>query len=164
PIPSTTSTGKDYYLIPAHGEQKPRQIFHADFTTDEPCVSPDGRWIAFNTLESGRWEVYIAAFPGFTEKRQVSNNGGGQARWRADGKEPYYLSLDGKMMAVEVRTGSSLDTSVPRQLFETRVRTNPYNDVYGVTADGQRFLVIDVVKEAPTSITVTLDWPTLLPQ
>lgn len=160
----TTNAGKDYYLIAAHGEQKPRQVFHADFTTDEPSVSPDGHWIAFNTLESGRWEVYIATFPGFTDKRQVSNNGGGQARWRADGKELYYLSLDGKMMALEVRTQSRLETSVPRQLFGTRQHADPRNDAYGVIENGQKFLVLDVVKEAPSFITVTLGWPSLLPQ
>ena len=145
------------------GERRSKQIFHADFTSDEPCVSPDGRWIAFNSLESGRWEVYIAAFPGFTDKRQVSNSGGGQARWRADGKELYYLSLDAKMMAMDVRTESGLETSVPRQLFETHARANPFLAEYGVTAEGQRFLVVDVVKEAPTPITVVVDWPALLP-
>jgi eukaryotic-like serine/threonine-protein kinase len=159
----TTSTGKDYHQIQAEGERKPKDIFHADFTTDEPCVSPDGRWIAFNTLESGRWEVYAAAFPGFTEKRQVSNNGGGQARWRADGKELYYLSLDGKMMAVDIRTTSGLETGIPRQLFETHVRPYPLYDLYGVTADGQKFLTVELVKEVPTPITVILDWPALLP-
>jgi eukaryotic-like serine/threonine-protein kinase len=159
----TTSNGKEYHLIAAEGERRPKQIFHADFTSDEPCVSPDGRWIAFNSLESGRWEVYIAAFPGFTDKRQVSNSGGGQARWRADGKELYYLSLDAKMMALEVRTESGLETSVPRQLFETHARANSLLDVYGVTAEGQRFLVVDVVKEAPTPITAIVDWPALLP-
>ena len=107
--------------------------------------------------------VYIAAFPGFTDKRQVSNSGGGQARWRADGQELYYLTLDAKMMAVEVRTESGLETTVPRQLFETHARANPFLAEYGVTAEGQRFLVVDVVKEAPTPITAIVDWPALLP-
>ncbi len=117
----TTATGKEYHQIASEGERKPLDIFHADFSTDEPCVSPDGRWIAFNSLESGRWEVYVTAFPGFTGKRQVSSTGGGQARWRSDGKELYYLGLDGKMMAVDIRTTPGLETGVPRQLFATRV-------------------------------------------
>jgi eukaryotic-like serine/threonine-protein kinase len=158
-----TGFGKEYHQIAAEGERKPKQIFQVDFFTDEPCVSPDGRWIAFNSLESGRWEVYIAAFPDFTDKRQISNSGGGQARWRADGREPYYLSLEGKMMAVEVNTGSGLETSSPRQLFETRISANPFNELYGVTADGQRFLASEVVKEGAAPISVILDWPTLLP-
>jgi serine/threonine protein kinase len=115
----TTNNGKDYHLIAAEGERKPKQVFHADFSTDEPCVSPDGRWIAFSSLESGHPEVYIAAFPGFTDKRQVSNSGGVQPRWRDDGKELYYLSLGAKMMALDVNTESGADTSVPRQLFES---------------------------------------------
>jgi dipeptidyl aminopeptidase/acylaminoacyl peptidase len=160
----TTATGKDYHLIAAEGGGRPKDIFHVDFTTDEPCVSPDGKWIAFNSLESGRWEVYAASFPGFTDKRQVSNNGGGQARWRADGKELYYMSLDSKMMALEVKAGAGLETGVPRVLFETRVRPYPLYDLYGVTPDGQKFLVAEVVKEAPTPINVILDWPALLPK
>jgi Tol biopolymer transport system component len=159
----TTGNGKNYHQIAAEGEAKPKDLFHTDFSTDEPCVSPDGRWIAFNSLESGRWEVYIAAFPGFTDKRQVSNNGGGQARWRADGKELYYMSLDSKMMAVAVGAGAGLETSVPRQLFETRVRSYPLYDLYGVTGDGQKFLAVETVKEAPTPISVILDWPAVLP-
>ena len=74
------------------------------------------------------------------------------------------MSLDGKMMAMDARTESGLETTVPRQLFETHARAGPLHDLYGVTADGQRFLVVDVVKEAPTPITVIVDWPTLLPR
>jgi len=161
----TTNTGKDYYQIATEGEQTPKRIFHADFSTDEPCVSPDGHWVAFNSLESGRYEVYIAAFPGFTDKQQVSNDGGGQARWRADGKELYYLSLDGKMMAVDVTIGSGLETSVPRRLFEVRPRAQPQPlfDLYGVTSNGKSFLVVDPEKDAPSHINVILDWLALLP-
>jgi len=160
----TTNTGKDYHLIPAEGERKPKQVFHADFSTDEPCVSSDGRWIAFSSLESSHPEVYIAAFPSFTDKRQVSNNGGVQPRWRGDGKELYYLSLGAKMMALDVNTESAPETTVPRQLFERRGRVDSYfYDLYGVTADGKRFLVLDTVKEVQAPITVILDWPALLP-
>jgi len=158
----TTSTGKDYHLIAPEGERKPKDIFHAAFSTDEPCVSPDGKWIAFNSLESGRWEVYAAAFPGFTEKRQVSNNGGSQARWRGDGKELFYLSLEGKMMAVDIKADARLETGVPRRLFDTHVRLSPFHDLYGVTADGHKFLTVELVKDVPTPITVVLDWPALL--
>ena len=157
-----TSTGKDYHLIAAEGERTPRQIFHADFSTDEPSVSPDGRW-----SHSTRWS------PAERTNTRCRTTAVARARWRADGKELYYLSLDsaggvagataGKMMAVDVRTGSGLETGVPRQLFEKSVRANPFHDRYGVTADGQTFLVVGVMKEASTPITVILDWPTLLP-
>jgi Tol biopolymer transport system component len=158
----TTAGGKEYHQIVAEGEQKPRDIFRVDFTTDEPCVSPDGHRIAFNSLESGRWEVYVASYPGFTEKRQISNNGGGQARWASNGKEIYYLSLDGKMMVVDIKTISGLDTGVPRQLFETGTTVNPQWDQYGITADGQRFLTIEIAREVPAPVTVILNWPVLL--
>jgi Tol biopolymer transport system component len=160
----TMNNGKDYYLIAPEGERKPRLIFHADFSTDEPSVSPDGRWIAFSSLESGRAEIYVAAFPAFTDKRQVSNNAGVQPRWRADGNELCYLSLDNRMMVVDTRTGSSQKTSVPRQLFAERGRpAGFYYDNYGVTADGKRFLVLETVEEGPAPISVIVDWPALLP-
>jgi hypothetical protein len=68
------------------------------------------------------------------------------------------------MMAVDVKTGAGVETSVPRVLFETRVRSYPLYDLYGVTGDGQKFLAVETVKEAPTPIRVTLDWPALLPR
>ncbi|MDQ6708663.1 MAG: protein kinase, partial [Acidobacteriota bacterium] len=75
----TTQGSKTIYRLPLAGERKPQALFKTDFTKEEPHVSPDGRWVAYNSLESGQFEVYIASYPSFTEKRQVSNHGGGQA-------------------------------------------------------------------------------------
>jgi hypothetical protein len=104
--------GKIFYLLPAmenaapqnSTERKPMPLLETDFDKDRPTISPDGRWVAYNSLESGRWEVYVAAFPGFTDKRQVSSAGGCQPHWRKDGKELFYLALDGKLMTVDVTT------------------------------------------------------------
>jgi hypothetical protein len=157
-----TGRGNDYYQVSQDGKGQPKKLFHADFDTDEPMVSPDGRWITFNSLESGRWEVYVATFPGFTDKRQVSRDGGSQCRWRADSKELYFLAPDGKLMTVDVKPGRALEVGVPRLLFQTDVRVNPYWDQYGVTGDGTRFLVRDSLHEAPRYINVILNWPELL--
>ena len=76
-------------------------LLTSEFDKDNPRVSPDGHWVAYNSIESGRWEVYVAAFPTFADKRQVSVNGGCQPLWRKDGKELFYLTLEGKLMAVD---------------------------------------------------------------
>ena len=88
-------SGKSFFLLPPAPGAKPVTLLKTEYSKDEPRVSPDGRWVAYNTNESGRWEVYIARFPEFTDRRQVSNNGGVQGYWRKDGKELFYLGLDG---------------------------------------------------------------------
>ena len=158
----TTADGRDYHLVAAESEPKPKAIFHTDFITDEPTISPDGRWIAFNSLESGKWEVYVAAYPGFTDKRQISSQGGIEARWRGDGKELYYLAPNRKIMTVDMTKTSG--TVIPQVLVETRIFGSPYWDRWGVTADGGKFLGVEMVPEAPAPITVLLNWPSLLPQ
>ena len=123
--------------------------------------SPDGKWVAYASNEAGKWEVYVSPFPNGSSKWQVSR-GGGEPRWRRDGKELFYLSAEGKMMAVPVRLGSSFEAGPPVPLFQTHIR-QPISaqDVfsYDVTADGQRFLVntkVDTPKAAPLS--VILNW------
>ena len=110
--------GRSLYRLPLFGSRPPEPLSETLFSRDQFRVSPDGRWIAFNSLESGRWEVYAASFPSFTDKRQVSRNGGGQPLWRNDGKELFYLSLQGKLMAVDTRLGATLETSDPTSLFQ----------------------------------------------
>ncbi len=154
----TNRGGRTIYRLPLTGERKPQALFRTDFTKDEPHVSPDGRWVAYNSLESGQFEVYVASFPSFTEKRQASDHGGGQALWRVDGKELFYLQPDKKFVAVEIKAGQSLETGPPRVLFESRVNPNLYLDQYGITPDGGKFLVTEPVQEASTPITVLVNW------
>jgi eukaryotic-like serine/threonine-protein kinase len=88
---------RDMHLLKADGSGKPVLLLKSGFQNDEPHVSPDGRWIAYGSVESGRWDIYVASFPDFQSKRQISNGGGAQPLWRGDGKELYYLTLEGKM-------------------------------------------------------------------
>jgi eukaryotic-like serine/threonine-protein kinase len=154
---------KDMYLLKADGSGKPRLLLKSRFENDEPHVSPDGRWIAYGSVESGPWDIYVASFPDFQNKRQVSNRGGAQGLWRGDGRELYYLTLDGKMMAVETTGGATLNTGLPKFLFETRLRRpKPVLDQYAVSADGQRFLVAEPLQRVPKPISVVLNWPSAM--
>jgi Tol biopolymer transport system component len=133
-------------------------LLTSEFDKDQPRISPDERWVAYNSLESGRWEIYVAAFPSFDGKRQVSLSGGCQPFWRRDGKELFYLTLDGKLMVAEVKGGATLQTGAPQVLFQTPTRVNPLLGQYRVTADGKKFLFCEPVNEGPEQLTVVLNW------
>jgi Tol biopolymer transport system component len=138
------------------------------FLIDKPHVSPDGRWLAYISQESGRYEVYVEPFRQRGERVRVSVDGGAQPKWRADGKELFFLSLEGSLMAVTVRGGAAgLDVGLPNTLVPARdlqavVEGPDYND-YGVAADGQRFLVKRSVDAGQQEqIHVLLNWTSLL--
>jgi hypothetical protein len=125
--------------------------------------SPDGRWVAYASNETGKSEIYVTSFPDAHGKWQVSIGEGEQPRWRGDGKELFYLSPDGKMMSVPVTTGAKFDAGAPVGLFQATPRQPvPLYDlfVYDVSRDGQEFLIITPVKQAETQpMFVVLNWP-----
>ena len=121
-------SGNSVYALSLGEDEKPRLLIEDRFKKDECHLSPNGKWIAYNSDESGRHEVYIATFPDFSSKRQVSRNGGFQALWREDGKELFFLQLDAKLMSVDVNVGSSLEIDIPKVLFETGVNVDPVFD------------------------------------
>jgi Tol biopolymer transport system component len=131
------------YITSATSPGPPSTFLENNFNKDEFRVSPDNKWIAYNTDESGRNEVYVASFPKFDSRRQVSNSGGTIPRWRADMREMYYLRPDGTMMAVDVRNGEILQTGAPRPLFHADVPVSSVLDQYDVTPDGQKFIIIE---------------------
>jgi hypothetical protein len=103
-------------------------------------------------FESSGPQVYVVSFPKPDQKRQISINGGVQARWRKDGKELYYLSSDGKMMAVDVIASPSLSSGTPHPLFDTGLTNISFDgDNYAVTADGQRFLLLKPLNVQPAA-------------
>jgi serine/threonine protein kinase/Tol biopolymer transport system component len=155
-----TYGGITLYALPL-GDRKPVQLVDSAFWKNEFHFSPDGRWIAYNSEESGRMEIHLASFPDFGNRRQVSNGGGVQALWRGDGRELFYLGLDARMMTVDVKVGPVLETGVPRALFQTRIPVRPWADQYCVTRDGQRFLVIEPPDE-PGAIELVLNWTAAL--
>ena len=150
--------GQSLYRLPLSGPRRPELLFRSPFPKDQFRVAPDGRWIAFNSLESGRWEVYVASFPSFTDKRQVSREGGGQPLWRSDGKELFYLSLQGNVMAIRTTLGASFEATDPVGLFQAPISVNPVIDQYAVARDGQRFMLCAPGYSGGQPITVVVNW------
>jgi Tol biopolymer transport system component len=143
------------------GRSKLQSILNSGFYKGRFKVSPDGRWIAYQSAESGRDEVYVRSFPTLDHKRQVSTEGGTQPLWRKDGKELFYLTLNAKLMAADVKSGPSLTTSSPKLLFQTPIEGNPRLSQYAVTGDGQRFLIMMEAARAGSGIEqfqVELNW------
>jgi hypothetical protein len=153
--------GRAVYAVSMTGDRRATLLADTPYVEDQSQVSPDGRLIAFNSDESGRWEVYVARFPEFTDKRQVSSAGGMQPRWRRDGREMYYLALDGTVMAVPAAAGPS--TGLPAPLFRAAVSPSPNVPQYDVSADGQRFLVLEPTSPGGEPITFVLGWSADLP-
>jgi Tol biopolymer transport system component len=151
--------GKSFLRLQYGADAKPETLLKTEYNKDEPRVSPDGRWVAYNSLESGRWEVYVASFPAFADRRQVSGNGGVQGYWAKNGKELFYLALDGTMMFVPIKPGERLETAVPQILFQTRVPVFPTRDQFAVTNDGQRFLLVEPIETETKPLTVVVNWP-----
>jgi eukaryotic-like serine/threonine-protein kinase len=124
--------------------------------------SPDGKWVAYASNESGKWEVYVTSFPDARGKWQISTAGGEQPRWRSDGKELFYLSADRKMMAIPVTIGANFDAGSPTELFQTTPRQPvSLNDqfVYHVSQDGERFLINTPVKQTENQpISIVMNW------
>jgi Tol biopolymer transport system component len=136
----------DLWVLPLTGDGKPYALIESAAQKGAPVLSPDGRWIAYQTKESGTPQIVVQPFPDPSRGRwDISANGGIQPRWRGDGKELFYLGLDGTMMAVEVETGSgdAFEFGPPSALFQTGIGIPgiPQEYFYDVAADGQRFLV-----------------------
>jgi Tol biopolymer transport system component len=153
-------TAWDIWILPTSGGEKPRPLIATSFREWEPRISPDGRWIAYSSNESGRREVYVQPFPGLGGKWQVSNQGGHDPEWRRDGKELYFLSPSGVLTAVDVVAGASLELGAPKALFSgLTTDPNQTGHNYSVSADGQRFLVRRQVRAgALPSTTVFMNW------
>ncbi len=150
--------GGDIWLLPLEGDRKPRPFFQSRFTEGQPAFSPDGRWVAHTSDESGRYEVWVRPYPGPGGKWQISTDGGEEPVWSRDGREIFYRNGQ-KWMVAAIETKSEFRAETPRPMFE-----GPYFNVpglsYDVASDGKRFLMIQVGEEepAPKRLQVVVNW------
>ena len=150
-----TGEFRDIYALPlTEGKpdpaQKPFPVVQGHFHKDEPQFSYDGKWLAYTSDETGVYQIYVVSFPALDQKLQVSQTGGGQPRWRKDGKELLYRDpSDGRIFAVDIKAGAKIEAGVPQALF----RPGAYNGTWAidptrhhlsVAPDGQRFLLVRV--------------------
>jgi dipeptidyl aminopeptidase/acylaminoacyl peptidase len=151
-------TGADLWVAPADGTGKPEVVVRSAFQDSQGRFSPDGRWVAFASSESGRLEVYVQGFPTATNRVTISTAGGVNPRWRGDGKELFFASVDG-MMAVDIDVSSAgvLRAGRPVRLFQA-----PPLNGWDVSRDGKRFLVATPRDAAATGemmpITMMANW------
>jgi eukaryotic-like serine/threonine-protein kinase len=150
-------TRTDLLVLPMTGERKPSVFARTPFDEIQARFSPDGRWVAYASNESGRFEVYVRRFDGGGERVQVSNGGGEAPRWRRDGRELFYLtgSPDQSVASVAVKAGEAFESGAPVTLFKVELRDARDFDV---SPDGQRFLVNTAAGVPPTPLTVVTGW------
>jgi serine/threonine protein kinase len=143
-------------------ERVAKPLLQVRWTVRSAQFSPDGQWMAYASNETGSTEIYVSPFPSINGKWQVSSGGGQEPRWRQDGKELFYLSADGTIMAVAVTTGTSFKAASPVTLFQSH-RPQPVSSQddfsYDVSSDGQRFLIATKVVEANAApLSILLNW------
>jgi Tol biopolymer transport system component len=162
---TVVSTRRDVFVLPLFGDRQPYPILDSQFDEYREQFSPNGRWLAFVSDESGTYEVYLQSFTADGRlagaKLRISTNGGNQPRFRRDGKELFYVAADGQMMAVALNTsGAMLEPGTPNPLFRTRMLTGMIQSAneYDVTADGQRFVIGTVNEANSTPVIVMLNW------
>jgi Tol biopolymer transport system component len=155
-------TRADLWMLPLTGERKPQPLLRTPFEERDAVFSPDGRWIAFESDESGAPEIYVTPIDAVGSRRRVSLAGGQTPRWRRNGKELFYMAPNGGMMSVTIALSPTLQMAPPRQLFVVTDRA--VNDIYDVSPDGQRFLVSTAIERDPSPVTVVLNWTSALRQ
>jgi Tol biopolymer transport system component len=158
---TTESSGYDLGLLTVTEPQALRVVVSTPFNEVQARVSPNGRWMAYASDESGRYEVYVRDFPAGRDQVTISRTGGMQPEWRGDGRELFFVSADRQLMSVAVSGDAQVfSAQLPRPLFAVDLPqpTPPYPNDYAVSADGQRFLINTLVEQPLMPITVVLNW------
>jgi Tol biopolymer transport system component len=159
------ANGFNIWALPLLGERTPFAAVEAP--AYHARLSPDGRWLAYDSDETGTSEVYVQPFPStMARKWRLSKQGGVEPKWRRDGKELFYLGLDQRLMVVSIRTSSRFEADPAVALFEAPSvagKTLGLGNKYDVAPDGQRFL-FKAPPEGPSKpITIVVNWAATLP-
>jgi Tol biopolymer transport system component len=155
----SSDTSWDIWALPMDGSAEPFPVLASQFAEVRPSFSPDGRWMAYNSNESGDMEVYVTQFPGPGGKWQVSTNGGTEPHWNADGREIFYLDATQNLVTVPVSTGVTFKAGLPETLFDAGLFPLTTRNRYLVTDDGKRFLTLSPISgESVRPISVVLNW------
>jgi serine/threonine protein kinase/Tol biopolymer transport system component len=160
-----TKTKTDLWILPLTSQKtgkslEPKSFVVTEFNEGWARFSPDGKWIAHESDESGTWEVYIRPFPGPGGKWQISAKGGEYVYWRGDGKELYYQSSDNKVKATEIGiSGSAIEVGAEKTLFD--LPGGSASSITGVSPDGQKFLInVPVVEQSKAPLSLVTNWDT----
>jgi Tol biopolymer transport system component len=149
----------DLMVLPLTGNRKPFPFLSTPFNEQQGAFSPDGKWVGYQSNESGRFEVYVRPFPGPGGQSQVSTGGGNSPRWRKDGKEIYYIAPDLKLMAVAVATqGTTFTPGTPEALFQTHTTGGTNRQQYDVARDGRFLINTDLADTSNEPIHLLLNW------
>jgi dipeptidyl aminopeptidase/acylaminoacyl peptidase len=158
-----SKTGNDIWAV-SLTDHKPFVVAQTNFDERDGQFSPDARWIAYQSNETGNFEIWVRPFPGPGDRVRISTSGGTQVRWRRDGKELFYIAMDGRLMAVPLSfdpARESLEPGTPVALFSTRIggALQGFNrHQYAVAPDGQRFLMNTLLDDGTLTITLIQNW------
>jgi Tol biopolymer transport system component len=164
----TSTNGRDLMALPLTGDRKPITVVSTPFNESTAAISPDGRWVAYASNESASNELYVQAFPGDPSapkgRWQISNKSAYEVKWRGDGKELYYQTNDGRMMAATIQAGpDGIRADTPREVFSADF-PNGGLQMFDVTPDAKRFLMILNARTGSNSerLTVLSNWQAAL--
>jgi eukaryotic-like serine/threonine-protein kinase len=153
------SNTREIWILPMIGDRKPFLYLQSQGASAGAKISPDGRWLAYQSDEGGKFEIVVETFPKRGGQWQVSTSGGTRPVWSRNGRELYFISLDQQLMASEIVPGSSFEHRVPKPLFEVHMDGNVR---YDVSKDGKFLMLPRTEHAAVAPITVVLNWQTQL--
>jgi eukaryotic-like serine/threonine-protein kinase len=154
-----TKANADIGVASLTGDARPQLLLTTEYEERNPSFSPDGHWFTYSSSEPGQHEVFVRRFPMTDEKWAISAGGGLQPLWSHDGKEIFYATLDGWLMAAPVSIGATFFSGMPQPLFQTSLRLNNTSRQYAASADGQRFLMVVPAQDLDSeNFRVMLNW------
>lgn len=156
---NSADTTWDIWALALDGSGDTFPLLQTEFVEVRPSLSPDGRWFAYNSSESGRAEVYVRQFPGPGGQWQLSTDGGVEPVWSADGREIFYVDSGRNLVSVPVSAGTTFEAGLPEPLFSPPLYPVTQRERFVVTEDGSRFLILSTASgEAVRPTTVVLNW------